>query len=245
MFEKELPEHTKGYQKNNVNKAYGIIHHEYGLVEANKKIDLTNPSCPPLGKILGNILRQHPLCIPFIASALVPWIYIHQVWHILKMDDSKDKFKFFIDTKEFSVDDFRNMIEPESHKESLEVEKSVDLMIIDEEEEEKLAEDALRRKKGKAFEPTPLSSKPITLRSEHFKKDMDAIPNVVHDTLKKLVPLMVDKTTNDNVKKNLPKVVAEATRLEREKVTADIFAMIAKVVRKEQEHTQLNFHYIY
>ncbi|GJS76574.1 hypothetical protein Tco_0726455 [Tanacetum coccineum] len=36
---------------------------------------------------------------------------------------------------------------------------------------------------------------------------MDAISNGVHDTLKKVAPLMVDKTTNDNVKKNLPKVV--------------------------------------
>ncbi|GJW33997.1 putative reverse transcriptase domain-containing protein [Tanacetum coccineum] len=36
-----------------------------------------------------------------------------QLWHTLKLDDSKDKFKFFIDTKEFKflVDDFRRMFQ--------------------------------------------------------------------------------------------------------------------------------------
>nr|GEU77354.1 hypothetical protein [Tanacetum cinerariifolium] len=35
---------------------------------------------------------------------------IDQFWHTLKLDDSKDKFKFFLDTKEFkfSIDDFVN-----------------------------------------------------------------------------------------------------------------------------------------
>ncbi|GJS27782.1 hypothetical protein Tco_0488402 [Tanacetum coccineum] len=48
-----------------------------------------------------------------IASASVPWIYIQKFWHTLKLDDSKDKFKFFIDTKEFkfSVDDFRRLFQ--------------------------------------------------------------------------------------------------------------------------------------
>ncbi|GKE42125.1 hypothetical protein Tco_1469409 [Tanacetum coccineum] len=36
-----------------------------------------------------------------------------QFWHTLKLDDSKDKFKFFIDTKEFkfSVDDFSRVFQ--------------------------------------------------------------------------------------------------------------------------------------
>ncbi|GJS76575.1 retrovirus-related pol polyprotein from transposon TNT 1-94 [Tanacetum coccineum] len=49
---------------------------QYGLVEANKKIDLTNPSS---SKILGNILRKHLLCFSLIASTLVPWIYIQKI----------------------------------------------------------------------------------------------------------------------------------------------------------------------
>ncbi|GJZ35040.1 hypothetical protein Tco_0580857 [Tanacetum coccineum] len=86
---------------------------QYDLEEANRKIDLTNPSCPPSSKILGNILRQHLLCFTLIASASVPWICIQQVWHTIKLDDSKDKFKFFIDTKEFtfSVDNFQNVFQ--------------------------------------------------------------------------------------------------------------------------------------
>ncbi|GKC33793.1 hypothetical protein Tco_1046177 [Tanacetum coccineum] len=93
---------------------------QYDLVDANKKINIINPSCPPSSKILGNILNQHPLRFSLVASASVPWIYIQQVWHTLKLDDSKDKFKFFIDTKEFkffidtkefkfTVDDFRRV----------------------------------------------------------------------------------------------------------------------------------------
>ncbi|GJY02205.1 hypothetical protein Tco_0360357 [Tanacetum coccineum] len=81
--------------------------------EANKKSDLTNPSCPPSSRILGDILRQHPLCFSLIASASVTWIYIQQVWHTLRLDDLKDKFKFFIDTKEFMflVGDFRHVFQ--------------------------------------------------------------------------------------------------------------------------------------
>ncbi|GJZ23457.1 hypothetical protein Tco_0560916 [Tanacetum coccineum] len=35
-------------------------------------------------------MRRHPLCFTLTASASVPWIYIQQVWHILKLDDSKE-----------------------------------------------------------------------------------------------------------------------------------------------------------
>ncbi|GJZ23630.1 hypothetical protein Tco_0561089 [Tanacetum coccineum] len=62
---------------------------QYDLAYANKKIDLINPSCPTSCKILRNILNQHPLRF------------------------SLDKFKLFIDTKEFkySVDDFRRLFQ--------------------------------------------------------------------------------------------------------------------------------------
>ncbi|GJR33938.1 hypothetical protein Tco_1209622 [Tanacetum coccineum] len=87
---------------------------QYDVAEAKKKIVLINPTCPPSSRILGDILRQHPLCFSLIASALVPCIYIQQVWHTLKQDDLEDKFKFFIDTKEFmfSIDDFRRVDQP-------------------------------------------------------------------------------------------------------------------------------------
>ncbi|GJU17064.1 hypothetical protein Tco_1145030 [Tanacetum coccineum] len=81
---------------------------QHDLADANKKIDLINLPCPTSSKILGHILNQHPLRFSLVASASVPWIYIQQLWHTLKLDYSKYKFKFFIDTKEFKflVDDF-------------------------------------------------------------------------------------------------------------------------------------------
>ncbi|GJZ69197.1 hypothetical protein Tco_0632747 [Tanacetum coccineum] len=84
---------------------------QYNLASANKKIDLTNPSSPTTCKIFGEILRRHPLCFALTAPASVPWMYIQQVWHTLKLDDSKEKFMFFIDAKEvtFSLNDLRTL----------------------------------------------------------------------------------------------------------------------------------------
>ncbi|GJQ97666.1 hypothetical protein Tco_0008805 [Tanacetum coccineum] len=82
-------------------------------MDANKKIDLINLQCSNESKILGDILNNHPLQLSLAGSASVPWIYIQQFWHSLKLDDSKDKFKFFVDTKEFtfSVDDIRRIFQ--------------------------------------------------------------------------------------------------------------------------------------
>ncbi|GJS45395.1 hypothetical protein Tco_0595516 [Tanacetum coccineum] len=90
-----------------------LVFKQYDLASANKKIDLTNPPCLPTSKILGEILRRHPLCFALTASASVLWIYIQQVWHTLKLDDSKEKFKFFIDEEEltFLVDDFQTLFQ--------------------------------------------------------------------------------------------------------------------------------------
>ncbi|GJY22518.1 hypothetical protein Tco_0396176 [Tanacetum coccineum] len=90
-----------------------LPHKQYGLMDANKKIDLINLQCSNESKILGDILNNHPLQLSLAGSASVPWIYIQQFWHSLKLDDSKDKFKFFVDTKEFtfSVDDIRRIFQ--------------------------------------------------------------------------------------------------------------------------------------
>ncbi|GJR42151.1 hypothetical protein Tco_1310254 [Tanacetum coccineum] len=187
---------------------------------------------------------------------------------IVEGNDDVDENQF-VDEILNSQKDPDTRIEPESHKERPEVEKSVDLMIIDDQEEKESAEDALRRKKGKgieeikntpptktlisprthsdslssdkeelreltASEPTPSSCKPTT-SSPKPKKDFKAIIEAVHVTLKKVVPSMVDKTTNDIVKKNLSKVVAEGIRLERQKVQNDITALAADAIQKERE----------
>ncbi|GKE95877.1 hypothetical protein Tco_1580732 [Tanacetum coccineum] len=88
-------------------------HKQYDLMDANKKIDLVNPQCPNESKILGDILNNHPLQLSLAGSASVPWIYTQKFWHTLKLDDSKDKFKFFLDTKEFTflVDDLRRIFQ--------------------------------------------------------------------------------------------------------------------------------------
>ncbi|GKA49250.1 hypothetical protein Tco_0742208 [Tanacetum coccineum] len=49
----------------------------------------------------------------YLVHRIVPWIYIQQVWHTLRLDDSKERFIFFIDTKEFTflVDDLRRVFQ--------------------------------------------------------------------------------------------------------------------------------------
>ncbi|GJU11466.1 hypothetical protein Tco_1133862 [Tanacetum coccineum] len=163
-------------------------------------------------------------------------------------------------------EDPNNRLVSESHKERERVEKSANLMIIDGEEEEELAGDALIRRKGKGivkikdtppttpirsprthsaslssdnFDPTPSSSKPTTsspkLMPDHVKR-FKAIIEGIHATLKKVVPKMVDHKTNDFMKNNLPKAIAEAIQSERKKVQDDIAAMVADSVQKERQN---------
>ncbi|GKC20456.1 hypothetical protein Tco_1022606, partial [Tanacetum coccineum] len=75
----------------------------FNLMDANKKFDLVNLQCPNKIKILTDILNNHPLRSCVAASASVPWIYMYQFWHTLKMDKSKYKFKFVLDTKELTM----------------------------------------------------------------------------------------------------------------------------------------------
>ncbi|GJR09733.1 hypothetical protein Tco_0792385 [Tanacetum coccineum] len=324
------------------------------LAEANKKIDLVNPSCPLSSKILGNILTCHPLRFALTASASVAWIYIQQVWHTLRLDDSKERLDVpttqlqliestqgthrtpsaprppnpvehhgessaprkptiiriqrrsqpdletliptaaeidiaikehlveeeiekiverngDVDANQFfdeilnSQEDPGTRLEPENHKERPEVKKSVDLMIIDEEEKEEPVGDVLIIRKGKgimeikdtpqptpirslrthsaslssdkeelqeltASNPTPSSSKPTTSspkpKPDCSKKDFKAIIEAVHATLKKVVPSMVDKTLNYIMKKNLPKIVADRIRSERQKFQNDLVTLV-------------------
>ncbi|GJZ03527.1 hypothetical protein Tco_0536802 [Tanacetum coccineum] len=75
----------------------------FDLMDANKKFDLVNPQCPNESKILVDILNNHPLRTCVAASASVPWIYMAQFWYTLKMDQSKFKFKFVLNTKELPM----------------------------------------------------------------------------------------------------------------------------------------------
>ncbi|GJS72289.1 hypothetical protein Tco_0705130 [Tanacetum coccineum] len=57
------------------------------------------------------ILNNHPLRLCVAASASIPWTNMYQFWHTLKMDESRFKFKFILDTKELTVTvaDFRRI----------------------------------------------------------------------------------------------------------------------------------------
>ncbi|GKA21343.1 hypothetical protein Tco_0701332 [Tanacetum coccineum] len=83
----------------------------YALMDANKKVDLENPLCPDVNRILADILQNHPLRFSKAASSLVPWIYLGKFWHTLQEDGSKYKLKFMLDRKELTLtlDDFRTI----------------------------------------------------------------------------------------------------------------------------------------
>ncbi|GJZ98738.1 hypothetical protein Tco_0671191 [Tanacetum coccineum] len=244
-----------------------------------------------MGQVLGLIENENRLN-GLIASASVPWIYNQQFWHALKLDDSKDKFKFFIDTKEFkfSVDDFQHV--PTTQSQLIEstqgthrtpsaprlpnpVKHKVEKHLVDAEIEQivKGNDDVDENQFDKeelqeltAFDPTPSSSKPTTSSPKpksdrvkqyksvfqkmsrrygymfrHLKqsfmqrKDFKAITETVHATLKKVVPSMVDKTLNNIMKKNLPKIAADRIRSERQNVHNDLATLVADAAKKEQE----------
>ncbi|GJS00303.1 integrase, catalytic region, zinc finger, CCHC-type containing protein [Tanacetum coccineum] len=83
----------------------------YDLMDANKKVDLEHVQCSPESKILTNIIKNHPLRFSIAASSSVPWIYMAQFWHTLKVDGSKYRLKFMLDKKELTLtlDDFRTI----------------------------------------------------------------------------------------------------------------------------------------
>nr|GEV16224.1 retrovirus-related Pol polyprotein from transposon TNT 1-94 [Tanacetum cinerariifolium] len=172
-----------------------------------------------------------------------------EIEKIVEGNDDVDENQF-VDEIQNSQEDPDTRIEPQSHKERPEVEKSVDLIIIDDQKEKESVEDALRRKKRKVQERILKMSRRYGNMFRHLRqsfmprKDFKAITEAVHATLKKVVPSMVDKTTNDIVKKNPSKVVADGIRLERQKVQNDIAALAADVVQKEREsiRTELSVH---
>ncbi|GKA41839.1 hypothetical protein Tco_0734499 [Tanacetum coccineum] len=75
---------------------------------------------------------------------------------------------------------------------------------------------------------------------QHMKKspmprfDMNTLAKKFEVTLKEAVPKMLNQTTNQNMKDNLPLLVVEGIKLQREKTKVDIASMVANVVRKEQ-----------
>ncbi|GJY96476.1 hypothetical protein Tco_0513386 [Tanacetum coccineum] len=174
----------------------------------------------------------------------------------------------FADDMMLSQEDPGTRIVPGSYKESPNVKKVIEYVFVDEEVEEETIDAALIRRKRKgsleirntplttptrflrtitdflssdkeklkelmASKPSSSSSKPKTDHSKHIKGAI-----TVEETLKEVVPKMVNETTGQNMKDNLPMVVIKGIRLEWEKTKADIVLMVVDAVRKEQECTR-------
>nr|GEU74723.1 hypothetical protein [Tanacetum cinerariifolium] len=88
-----------------------------------------------------------------------------------------------------------------------------------------------------------MASKPTASSTPKPKSsNFNAISKDVHATLKEVVPKMVDHNTNDFMKNNLPKAVAQAIRRKRQRVKDDIATMVAEVVQKERENIKVELY---
>ncbi|GJR56993.1 hypothetical protein Tco_1499155 [Tanacetum coccineum] len=115
------------------------------------------------------ILRQPDLETP-IPTAVVIDIDTHlveeEIENLVEGGNNVDVNKF-LDEIINDQEDLDTRLEPASHKESLEVKNSVDVLIIhdDDEEEEESARDALIRRKGKGIEEIRDTPPPTPIRS--------------------------------------------------------------------------------
>ncbi|GJX66045.1 ribonuclease H-like domain-containing protein [Tanacetum coccineum] len=161
----------------------------------------------------------------------------------------------FADKMMLSQEDPNTRIDLGSHKESLEVKKVAKIESVNEKVEEETVEAALIRRKGNGsssrFTPHSKHIKGVIARMSkqhgymfhHIRKtfiprhDMTTIARKLEETLKEVVPKMVNETTNQNIKDNLPHIVVKGIKLERETTKAGIASMVANAMRKEQDNT--------
>ncbi|GKC36887.1 retrovirus-related pol polyprotein from transposon TNT 1-94, partial [Tanacetum coccineum] len=115
LFTKALPKECFQYLVHRIADVYPDelcpLNKRYDLMDANKKVDFELVQCPPESKILTNIIKDHPLRFSIAASSSVPCIYMAQLWHTLKEDESKYRLTFMLDNKMLSLtlDDFRTI----------------------------------------------------------------------------------------------------------------------------------------
>ncbi|GJV14996.1 hypothetical protein Tco_1360319 [Tanacetum coccineum] len=121
-------------QKNNSNKAYGIVivlaqqqqqqqqiiiaaqlvPKFQGIRRCNNYDVLQNIPCSPECKIVGQILLDHPLSYALTATADVPVVYLQQFWKtVSKAPNTKDIIKFNLNSQEivYTVDMFRSTLQ--------------------------------------------------------------------------------------------------------------------------------------
>nr|GEU34334.1 hypothetical protein [Tanacetum cinerariifolium] len=179
-----------------------------------------------------------------------------EIEKIVKGNDYVDENKFMNEIVN-SQEDPVTRLEPGSHKERPEVEKSVDVLIINDDEDEESARDALIRKKRKGIveiKDTPpltpirshmINTAPLSYGKEKIQEFMvfDPTPassKPITSSLKpktdhKVISKIVDHNTKDFMKNNLPRVVAEAIKCKRQNVKKDIATMVVEAVQKERE----------
>nr|GEY06200.1 hypothetical protein [Tanacetum cinerariifolium] len=158
------------------------------------KIDVTN-----INKAVQMILATARSIEDFETHQAVKKVEEHlideEIENIIKVNDDVDKNKF--------VDDILNNQEDPSTR------GRISYGCFDKEEREGIIEIT-----DTSLTTTPRSPRTHTYFLSLDEKDIDAISNVIHDTLKKVVPLMSDEVTND-MKKNLSMVMKEAIMLGR------------------------------
>ncbi|GJW32462.1 hypothetical protein Tco_0052494 [Tanacetum coccineum] len=164
-------------------------------------------------------------------------------------------------------------IDPESYKESLEVEKIVDYVSVDEEEEEETFEAQLIKRKWKGsleIRDTPLATPTTSPRNESLYLDKDKLKELTaykpssslsqpnSDHLRHLQGDIVRMSRHHGYMlqhmrktfmprhdmKNLVKKLEETLKeVEREKSKAEILSMVVDDFKKEQERTRIALYY--
>ncbi|GKD69617.1 hypothetical protein Tco_1323707 [Tanacetum coccineum] len=172
---------------------------------------------------------------------------------LAKIEIDKSGANKFVDDMIMSQEYPGTRIDPGSQKESLKALKVVDYVAIDEEEEETAKPELIQRKWKDSLEinDTPLTTPTRSPRIETISTDKDVLkelmalratsskvplPNNGKLLLKKIVealedvlPKLVTKATDLNKKHNLPWLVVDAIKLEREKYKAKLSFMISDV----------------
>nr|GEW28607.1 hypothetical protein [Tanacetum cinerariifolium] len=89
------------------------VDRRYEIARANIKVHLDSPPCHAPSKIIGEILKRHPLKDALTLSSLTPVIYMQQLCYILQLVDSKESFNLKLDQQqdvEFTTADLRTML---------------------------------------------------------------------------------------------------------------------------------------
>nr|GEV24917.1 hypothetical protein [Tanacetum cinerariifolium] len=153
------------------------------------------------------------------------------------LKEKNQMLKKFADDMVLSQEDPSTMIDLGSYKESLEAKKVADYVFVDEEVEEETAEATLIRRKKNASKLLSSLSKSKSDRSRDFRWSIARMSRRQGYMLQHMKKSFMPR----NMKDNLPQVVVEGIRLEREKTKADIASMVINDVEGYTEEIVHDF----